>query len=182
MAASTRAAPGAAAQTDLLFTPYVPRLVRAWSTDFGAQRAQAIEGSLVSVDISGFTALAEQLSERGKAGAEELVQRISGCFDGLVEVADQRGGDVLKFRGDALLLFFRGERHPVRASRAASDMQWAIESLESEDVELRMSAGVHSGECHFFLTRTPHRELIVAGPGATRTRGTRVGWRDRPLG
>ena len=31
-----------------------------------------------------------------------------------------------------------------------------------------MSAGVHSGECHFFLARAPHRELLVAGPGATR--------------
>ena len=31
-----------------------------------------------------------------------------------------------------------------------------------------MSVGVHSGECHFFLAATPHRELIVAGPGATR--------------
>src|SRR5205814_493035 len=63
---------------------------------------------------------------------------------------------------------FRDERHPERAAGAASDMQWTIESLESADVELRMSAGVHSGICHFFLTQTPHRELIVAGPGATR--------------
>ena len=47
-------------------------------------------------------------------------------------------------------------------------MQWTIEAIGPADVELRMSAGVHSGECHFFLTETPHRELIVAGPGATR--------------
>ena len=127
-----------------------------------------LEGSLVSVDISGFTALAERLSAKGKAGAEELVQRISGCFDRLIEVAERHGGDVLKFRGDALLLFFRGERHAQRAAGAASDMQWTIESIESDDVQLRMSAGVHSGECHFFLTEPPHRELIVAGPGATR--------------
>ena len=31
-----------------------------------------------------------------------------------------------------------------------------------------MSVGVHSGECHFFLTAEPHRELLVAGPAATR--------------
>src|ERR1700757_4811100 len=49
-----------------------------------------------------------------------------------------------------------------------TDMQWTIDSLASEEVALRMSAGVHSGECHFFLTEAPHRELIVAGPGATR--------------
>jgi class 3 adenylate cyclase/tetratricopeptide (TPR) repeat protein len=27
---------------------------------------------------------------------------------------------------------------------------------------------VHSGECHFFLAHAPHRELMVAGPAATR--------------
>jgi class 3 adenylate cyclase/tetratricopeptide (TPR) repeat protein len=156
------------AQWDTLLAPYLPRLVRAWSNEAVGSRARAIEGSLVSVDISGFTALAERLSAKGKAGAEELVQTISGCFDRLIEVAERHGGDILKFRGDALLLFFRDDRHAERAGGAASDMQWTIESLASEEVALRMSAGVHSGECHFFLTEAPHRELIVAGPGATR--------------
>ncbi|HEX7311596.1 MAG TPA: tetratricopeptide repeat protein [Gaiellaceae bacterium] len=151
-----------------LMTPYVPRLVRAWSIELDVPRARTLDGSLVSVDISGFTALAEHLSAKGKAGAEELVQRISACFDGLIDVAERHGGDVLKFRGDALLLFFRDDRHAERAAGAASDMQWAIESIPGDDVELRMSAGVHSGECHFFLSQAPHRELLVAGPGATR--------------
>ncbi len=153
---------------DTLLAPYLPRLVRAWSTEPEAPRARTLDGSLVSVDISGFTALAERLSVKGRAGAEELVQRISDCFDRLIEVAERHGGDVLKFRGDALLLFFRDGRHAQRAAGAASDMQWTIEAIASEDVTLRMSAGVHSGECHFFLTEAPHRELLVAGPGATR--------------
>ncbi len=156
------------AGADGLLAPYLPRLVHEWSTHPDDERYRVLEGSLVSVDISGFTALAERLSAKGKAGAEELVQRISSCFDRLIEVAERHGGDVLKFRGDAVLLFFHGERHAQRAAGAASDMQWTIEAIESEDVQLRMSAGVHSGECHFFLTETPHRELLVAGPGATR--------------
>jgi class 3 adenylate cyclase/tetratricopeptide (TPR) repeat protein len=157
-----------AARSDALLMPYLPRLVRAWSTEPDAPRARALDGSLVSVDISGFTALAERLSAKGKAGAEELVQRISACFDRLIDVAERHGGDVLKFRGDALLLFFRDDRHPERAAGAASDMQWTIESMITQDVELRMSVGVHSGECHFFLASAPHRELMIAGPGATR--------------
>ena len=60
-----------------------------------------------------------------------------------------------------------------RAAGAASDMQWTIEAIGRAEssvgpVELRMSAGVHSGDCHFFLTGAPHRELLVAGPAATR--------------
>ncbi len=155
------------------FAPYLPRLVRGWSEDPAGPRARTLDGSLVSVDISGFTALAEQLAVNGKAGAEELVGRISAVFDDLIGVAERHGGDVLKFRGDALLLFFGGERHGERACGAASDMQWTIEEVGSADssvgpVELRMSAGVHSGGCNFFLTEAPHRELIVCGPAATR--------------
>ena len=156
-----------------MLAPYLPRIVRLWSEEPDAPRARTVDGSLVSIDISGFTALAERLAVKGRAGAEELVERISSVFDDLITVAERHGGDVLKFRGDALLLLFAGDRHPERAAGAASDMQWMIEKIGSAassvgPVELRMSVGVHSGACHFFLTAEPHRELLVAGPAATR--------------
>jgi class 3 adenylate cyclase/tetratricopeptide (TPR) repeat protein len=159
--------------TSAAFAPYVPRLIRGWSEEPAGPRTRVLDGSLVSVDISGFTALAERLAVNGKAGAEELVGRISAVFDDLIGVAERHGGDVLKFRGDALLLFFVGDRHAERACGAASDMQWTIEEVGSAvssvgPVELRMSAGVHSAACHFFLTERPHRELIVCGPASTR--------------
>ena len=170
-----------------VLAPYLPRLVRGWSEEPDAPRARVIDGTLVSIDISGFTALAERLAVHGKAGAEELVQRISAVFDDLIAVAERHGGDVLKFRGDALLLLFVDERHAERAAGAASDMQWTIEEIGQAEssvgpVELRMSVGVHSGPCHFFLTAEPHRELLVAGPGGdarVRARGSRDRGRDR---
>jgi class 3 adenylate cyclase len=154
-------------------SPYLPRLVRGWSVDHDAPRARRLDGSLVSVDISGFTALSERLAEKGREGAEELVRTISGIFARLIDAAERHGGDVLKFRGDALLLLFVDEAHAARACGAASDMQWTIEEIgaapsTSGDVELRMSAGVHSGLVDVFLTERPFRELIVAGPAATR--------------
>ncbi|HEX7222347.1 MAG TPA: adenylate/guanylate cyclase domain-containing protein, partial [Candidatus Limnocylindrales bacterium] len=153
--------------------PYLPRLVRLWSTEPGAPRTRLLDGSLVSVDISGFTALSERLAAKGREGAEELVQTISGIFAELIDVAERHGGDVLKFRGDALLLLFVDDRHAARACGAASDMQWTIERIgaarsSAGEVELRMSAGVHSGLLHVFLTERPHRELLVAGAAATR--------------
>ena len=77
MGVTTPTGRDAADRADGLLGPYLPRLVRAWSAEPEAPRARTIDGSLVSVDISGFTALAERLSAKGKAGAEELVQRIS---------------------------------------------------------------------------------------------------------
>ena len=154
-------------------SPYLPRFVRGWSMEQDAPRAKRLDGSLVSVDISGFTALSERLAAKGREGAEELVRTISVIFARLIEVAERHGGDVLKFRGDALLLLFVGEAHAARACGAASDMQWTIEQIGAArsttgDVELRMSAGVHSDAIHVFLTERPHRELLVAGPAATR--------------
>ena len=154
-------------------TRYLPRLVRGWSMEQDAPRARSLDGSLVSVDISGFTVLSERLSEKGREGSEELVRTISGIFARLIEAAERHGGDVLKFRGDALLLLFVGNAHAARACGGASDMQWTIEQIGAVsstrgDVELRMSAGVHSASVDVFLTERPHRELLVAGPAATR--------------
>ena len=94
-----------------------------------ASRRRVLDGSLVSVDISGFTALAERLAARRDGRRRGARRAISAVFDGLIDVAERHGGDVLKFRGDALLLLFR-RRPPRRARRgAASDMQWTIESM-----------------------------------------------------
>jgi predicted ATPase/class 3 adenylate cyclase len=154
--------------------PYLPRLVIEWARDHPDERFREVEGSLVSVDISGFTNLSERLAGKGRIGAEELILLISGVFEGLIGVAYRFDGDVLKFRGDALLLLFSGEGHEERACSAASGMQWFIETAGSRmssvgPVELRMSTGVYSGPCQFFLVDAAHKELVVAGPAATRT-------------
>ena len=159
---------------DAPFEPYLPRLVLDWAARAPAERWREVDGSLVSVDLSGFTALAERLQARGRAGAEELVMAISGVFEGLIGIANRRGGDTLKFRGDALLILFSGDAHAERACRAAWEMQWFIERTGETmssvgEVNLRMSTGIYSGTCHFFLVESSHRELVVAGPAATAT-------------
>ncbi len=154
--------------------PYVPRLVRTWDGVRGAVDAIEVDGTLVSVDLSGFTALSERLAAKGRAGAEELILLISGVYEGLIGIAARRGGDVLKFRGDALLIFFEDEDHAVRACVAAGEMQWLIEKTGRTrssvgQVELTMAVGIVSGPCHFFLSGLSHRELVIAGPAATAT-------------
>ncbi len=159
--------------SDAALAPYVPRLVRHWSLEAAdTPRWRAIDGSLVSADVSGFTALSERLAAHGREGAEELVRTISDVFDALIQVAERHGGDVLKFRGDALLLLFRDDQHQARACGAAADMQQTIEGLAGREtsvgpVELRMACGVHSGTVHAFLTEVPQRELLVAGRAAS---------------
>jgi class 3 adenylate cyclase/tetratricopeptide (TPR) repeat protein len=155
------------------YAPYLPRLVLDWSRDGGADVRQ-LEGTLVSVDLSGFTRLSERLQAKGRAGAEELVLAVSGVFQGLIRMTERHDGDVLKFRGDALLLFFHGEDHERRACRTASEMRSLIAATGRRTssvgpVTLRMSTGIYTGICHFFLVEGTHRELLVAGPAATAT-------------
>ena len=156
------------------FAPYLPRLVRRWAAETPQERWRELDGSLVSVDLSGFTALSERLAAKGRVGAEELILLISGTFEGLIGIAERRGGDVLKFRGDALLILFHGARHELRACKAASEMQWLIEHAGATrssvgEVRLRMATGIYSGPCHFYVVGSTHRELVVTGPGTSET-------------
>ena len=106
------------------FAPFVPRvLLRAGDLD-----TWVTEGTFVFADISGFTRLSEQLAELGKAGAEELTLILNATFDALLGVARSEGGDLVKFGGDALFLFFEGEYHAERACRAAYDMRAALKA------------------------------------------------------
>lgn len=153
------------------FEPYVPQLLLDWPDSI---RYRQVEGSLVHVDISGFTAMSERLASKGRIGAEEVSAVLNNTFTELLAIADQTGGDLLKFGGDALLLLFVGEGHPLRAVRAGAAMRSRLRSIGKVQtpagrVDLKMTVGIHSGALDFFLVGSTHRELIVIGPGATKT-------------
>ena len=154
--------------------PYLPRMVRYWDEDAPGQLHQCVEGSMVFVDISGFTAMSERLAKHGKLGAEELTAVISSTFGELLGAAYSFGASLLKFGGDALLLFFSGDGHALRACAAARAMQQRLDEVgvcftSAGKITLRMSVGIHTGMFDFFLVGGSHRELIVSGPAATRT-------------
>lgn len=153
--------------------PYVPRFVVDWARHHDGESWRVVEGSLLSADISGFTALSERLAAMGRAGAEELTDLLNRCFDHMIATAAAFGGDVLKFGGDALLILFTGAGHATRACAAAVGMRTGIAkplmSARAGRVRLRMSQGIHSGAFTSFLLDGTHRELLVTGPGATAT-------------
>src|SRR5436189_2803251 len=105
---------------------FVPRLVTDWRRNHPDRRWWAREGSMLSADISGFTKLSERLAAQGNEGAEELTDLIDDCFDGMIAIAAQHGGDILKFGGDALLLLFTGPGHLERCCAAAVGMRASI--------------------------------------------------------
>ncbi len=152
----------------------MPRLTLEWMRDAPLERRRRIEGTLVFVDVSGFTRMSERLATLGRAGAEEVNGVMNATFAGLLDVAYRYGGGLLKFGGDALLLFYDGEDHAPRAATAAFRMRALLKQIGRPAtiggrVVLRMHVGIHSGPFEFFLVGSSHRELVVAGPDATRT-------------
>ena len=161
---ATRAS-GIGAETSELLKPYVPRLVVDWLRDTPDARHLELEGTLVFVDISGFTALTERLARKGKVGAELMRDTLDGVFTALLDEAYDWGAGLLKWGGDALLLLFDGPEHERGRARAAWEMQRTIDRvgrlhLSGGTIMLRMSVGIGTGTFHFFMTGSVHRELL----------------------
>ncbi|WP_188113407.1 adenylate/guanylate cyclase domain-containing protein [Nocardioides humilatus] len=152
--------------------PYVPRLVVDWLEDRPDLTARSLDATAVFADISGFTNLTERLARRGKVGAEEMGDILNRVFGSLLDSAYTYGAELVKWGGDAVLLLFRGQQHPLRAAAAAHRMQEVIARVgrvhtSSGTVRLGMSIGLHSGALDCLLVGEVFRELIITGPDAS---------------
>jgi len=152
---------------------YVARVLQQRLADEPASRAWTAEGTAAFIDISGFTALSEQLARKGREGAEQITELIGSVFESMLAVAYESGGSLIKFGGDALLLWFDGEAHTARACRATVLMRDVLREVGRIDlpdakVTLRMAQGVHSAAFNFFAVGTSHLELLATGPAWSR--------------
>src|SRR4029077_1486227 len=100
--------------------------------------------TIVFVDVSGFTALSENLD------AEEVRRLINTCFECLVPIVQKYGGTIDKFIGDEIMALFGApvahENDAERALRAALEMMNSISSFNREhETELGLHIGVNTG-------------------------------------
>ena len=99
--------------------PFVPRALLARLARPIDVLAENVDCTVVFADVSGFTRLSERLARRGNEGGEQLVDLINACFTALLAEAYGRGGSLVKFGGDAMvLLFYDQERNQEHALRA----------------------------------------------------------------
>jgi class 3 adenylate cyclase len=132
---------------------YLPRLLI--QQRFNRPRGQSVfadffQGSLLFADISGFTAISEKLAASGKRGAEELTSIMNRAFASLTRIIFRHGGDILKFGGDAALVFFRGEHHPLQGLCCGNALQGYMQKnclVETSQgtFPLELHLGVHTG-------------------------------------
>jgi len=151
---------------------YAPRVATEWLVDSPGIAFRRLDGAALFVDVSGFTALTERLAARGRIGAEQITDVIATAFGTLLEIAGRFGADLLKWGGDAALLWFAGSDGVFGATRAALLMTDAMRRVgrvpaPGGAVRLQVSIGIHAGEFDFYLVGEEHRELIVTGDGVT---------------
>jgi class 3 adenylate cyclase/tetratricopeptide (TPR) repeat protein len=154
--------------------PFVCELARSWQRDAPELSERDLRGSLVFADISGFTRLTERLAARGRIGAEEMSDHLDRVLSELLAAAYERGGWLLKWGGDALLLMFDGVAHVERACAASIELRSLIRTAGVLDtsvgrVRLQMSIGIHTGDFSFHFLGHRHREVLVTGTAATTT-------------
>jgi len=105
---------------------------------------ETIEGTVMFIDICGFTAISETES------ADAVVKMINSYFDEMVKEIMEHEGHIDKFIGDAIMAVFRGDYHLDRAIDTALAVCEKINTLTDigEDVGFtpKVSIGIKSGE------------------------------------
>jgi class 3 adenylate cyclase/tetratricopeptide (TPR) repeat protein len=144
----------------------LPRSV--WPLVAGRGEGRRAEGTVLFADLAGFTALTENLARMGKEGAEELTRILNAFFSAQVGVVHRAGGDVLRFGGDAVTVFFGGR--PQAALGAALAMQEAAGAFREVATRggvfsLAMKIGVARGPVLFGLLGNDEsgRDYFAAG-------------------
>lgn len=130
-------------------------------------------GAVMLADISGFTALTEQLMQQGLTGVEALTERLNALLGELITLITDHGGDVIKFAGDALLSFWSAPAHAESletvtqwAAQCAIAMQRHLEqSIGTGETALALRIGLGAGDVQIALVGQPQewKELVFAG-------------------
>ncbi|RPI30797.1 MAG: hypothetical protein EHM70_13025, partial [Chloroflexota bacterium] len=144
----------------------------------GLVSGQMVAGSLLFADVSGFTALSERLASLGPQGAEKLTSIMNEYFAAMLDILARSGGILLKFAGDATLVYFPEQENGIQAKwavRAGQRMLQAISAFSKIEtptgvVGLRMKIGVATGE---FLAASigsaSRMEYAILGPAVAQT-------------
>jgi class 3 adenylate cyclase/AmiR/NasT family two-component response regulator len=107
--------------------------------------SETIQGTVVFIDICGFTSLSEKLP------AATVVELLNRYFDLMVKEIIAQGGYVDKFMGDAVMAVFRGDYHLDRAVDSALAVRARLlseanENIPGTDYRPAVSIGINTGE------------------------------------
>lgn len=160
---------------------YVPYQVASAQPRPGDLRLEWKNSTLMFTDLAGFTPLMEASAQKGRIGAETLLNIVNAYFAEMLEIISKSGGSLLEFTGDAMLVEFTGDRRgrdTARAVRAGLRMQRAMARFgtiqtSQGSFSLRMRLGIHTGRYLTGDIGTPKRmEHVLLGRTVLQTKRT----------
>ena len=133
---------------------------------------KSVQAATLFSDISGFTAMSEELASDGPRGAEELNRVLLMTFTAMIRVIHEMGGAVSHFYGDAMSIYFPDDdgRAAARALACAQKMQQLmltsfnrVETSRPPEknpfFQLTIKIGVGYGNCQELVVGDPERSL-----------------------
>lgn len=128
-----------------LLASFVPKLIQKRSvrdaSPIAAPVSEEFETVVLFADISGFTALTENLARQGPVGVEALAGILNDYFGRLIDIIHDYGGDVVKFAGDAIIAIW-----PL-ASSSPSDPPGSKETADPASEEPYRQFCLRAAEC-----------------------------------
>jgi class 3 adenylate cyclase/tetratricopeptide (TPR) repeat protein len=146
----------------------------------GLVDGKILRGCLLFSDVSGFTALSERLATLGPAGAEHLTGFINQYFTAMIDIISWSNGILVKFAGDATLIYFPEQEngdHTRWAARAGLRMLRAMSDFKDiatplGPVSLSMKLGLAAGKFLAASIGSPKRmEYALVGETVAQTLG-----------
>ncbi|MBB3948121.1 class 3 adenylate cyclase [Rhizobium skierniewicense] len=126
-----------------IFGRYVPAPVLRELLDEGHLVPQTRLATLLFVDIKGFTSLSAGLPPL------RLVRFLNAFFSAVTDIADQHGGVVVTYIGDAVLISFNAplpaSDHAERALAASRDILKATQDQQFDGIYISIRIGVATG-------------------------------------
>ncbi|MDD3626416.1 MAG: adenylate/guanylate cyclase domain-containing protein, partial [bacterium] len=96
-------------------------------------------GTVIFVDIVGFSSLTQSFMESGKTGLEAISDLINQVFEPSLKIVLDNSGDIISFAGDAFTAYFRGEEHELKACASSILIRNYFNSNK-----IKTSQGIHS--------------------------------------
>ncbi|WP_425046678.1 adenylate/guanylate cyclase domain-containing protein [Primorskyibacter sp. S87] len=156
---------------------------RVFSGEIRRGSLQQIDAVIWNFDLEGFTTLAERIP------GPDMIAMLNDYFGVVVDVVQQKGGNILKFMGDGLMAMFDvGELH--EDAHAALEAVVLLRERMAEKNEERRAAGLevaeytlalHAGEILYGNIGAASRlDFTVIGPAVNQT--ARISGMHKALG
>ena len=140
---------------------------------------RSLKAATIFTDMSGFTAMSEELASDGPRGAEEVNRVLLLTFTGMIDIIHSFGGAISHFYGDAMSVYFPDSdgRAAQRALACGQQMQLLMHTSfgrvvtnrppsKSPFFALTMKVGVGYGRCQELIVGTAQTnlEFVLTGP------------------